>query len=269
MTAPPAPAALPERLPGRIPTVAVVALFAVFVVIGAGRAANHFAGYPLHRVVFVGDKPRELPLGLPLSVAVGLARLALIVIFFVWIYGAARNCRLLGTPDSDYEPGWAVAAFLIPLYNLVGPYLVMQEIWRASKPRRPHEAPEAWRQRKASVAVALWWTFCLLSLLPIFLETQLVENARDPQLAASARLADAAIVLMSNGWSMLAAAFGAVAVVLIRRRQLRRFRQIGGEAAPAEWPWETLPPAPAPAPEAPRPDTTTGGDFTSRQEGGR
>jgi hypothetical protein len=107
--------------------------------------------------------------------------------------------------------------------------------------------------------------FCLLSLLPIFFETQLVENAHDPQLAAAARLTDAAIVLMSNGWSMLAAAFGAVAVVLIRRRQLRRFRQIGGEAAPAEWPWETLPPAP----EAPQPDTTTGGDFTSLGEGGR
>src|SRR5262249_48045469 len=153
-----------------------------------------------------------------------------------------------------------------PLYNLAGPYLVMQEIWRASKPRRPHEAPDAWRQRKASVAVTLWWTFCLLSLLPIFLETQLVENARDPRLASAARLAGAALVLISNGWSMLAAAFGAVAVVLIRRRQLRRFRQIGGEAAPAEWPWETLPRAPAP--EATGPDTTTGGDFTSHQEGG-
>jgi hypothetical protein len=260
---------LPNRLPGRAAAVVVVALFGAFVLIDVGRVANHFAGYPLHRFVFVGDKPHELPLGLTLSVAVGLARLALIVAFLVWIHVAARNCRLLGTPDPDYEPGWAVAAFLIPFYNLVGPYLVMQEIWRASKPRRPRAAPEAWRERNASVVITVWWAFCLLSLLPIFLETQLVENARDPQLSASARWTDNAIVLLSNGWSMLAAAFGALAVVLIRRRQLRRFRQIGGEAAPAEWPWEAAPPPEAPAQEAPRPDTTTGGDFTTPGEGGR
>lgn len=83
MTAPPTTAALPHRLPGRIPTLVVVALFGVFVLIGAGRIVNHFTGYPLRHVVFVGDKPHELPLGVPLSVAVGVARLALVVAFLV------------------------------------------------------------------------------------------------------------------------------------------------------------------------------------------
>lgn len=170
---------------------------------------------------------------------------------------------LLAGTETDYEPDWAVFAFLVPVYNLFGPYLVMQEIWRASAPRRPREGPEEWRQGKASVAVTLWWVFCLLSLLPILLETQLVENALDPNLPAAARLVDALIVLLSNGCSMLAAACGAASVHLIRRRQLLRFGQVRGEAARVErLRREAARPEPA-GQDAPRSDTTTGGDFPS------
>src|SRR5207237_9550800 len=123
------------------------------------------------------------------------------------------------------------------------PYLVMQEIWRASVPRAPRALAADWREGKASVAVSLWWAFCLLALLPWPLETHLVENARDPNLAAATRWTDTVIVLWSNTASLLAAVFGALSVLTIRRRQVLRFEQLRQEAA--------------------RLDTTFGGDITS------
>jgi hypothetical protein len=238
----PAPAARPDDLPGRGTTRSVVALLLLFVLIGAGHVVNHFAGYPLRQTVIVGDHPRELPLALPLFLALVAVRLALIVAFLFWVYGAAANRVLLGAAGTDYSPAWAAASFLIPVYNLFGPYLVMQEIWKASAPRGPGEGPNDWPEGKASPTISLWWACCLLAVLPGLLPTQPVENAHDTNLTTGARLGDAAVVLFANAASLLAAGFGAAAVLQIRRRQEERFAKVRQEAA--------------------RSDTTFGGDLS-------
>lgn len=61
----------------------------------------------------------------------------------VWSFRATKNARLLGL-RTQFSPGWAVGGWLIPLANLVMPYLVARDLFPEGHPAR----------RDA----ATWWT---------------------------------------------------------------------------------------------------------------
>jgi hypothetical protein len=69
---------------------------------------------------------------------VRLARLAAYVVtgiaFLIWSFRGHRNLRSLDARYLEYSSGWAVWAWLLPVYSLVGPYLLMAEVWRESNP---------------------------------------------------------------------------------------------------------------------------------------
>ena len=76
-----------------------------------------------------------------------LIRLSLVVVvllttvsFLAWIYRAHKNLKALGAMDLKYSPGWAIGGFFVPLLNMVRPYQVVTEIWKA-------RASEAHRSR--------------------------------------------------------------------------------------------------------------------------
>jgi chaperone required for assembly of F1-ATPase len=80
---------------------------------------------------------------------VSLLTLAAII---VWMYRAARNVQLLGRQTMQWSPGWAIGAWFIPVANAVLPFLVVDEVYRASEPD-----PNAdWRQSKRNWAVWGW-----------------------------------------------------------------------------------------------------------------
>ncbi len=75
------------------------------------------------------------------------------VLFLVWIYRVNRNARSLGANGMKYSPAWSVLWFFIPAANLVMPYLVIREIWKASNAR----AADEWRMRPVSPVLTIWW----------------------------------------------------------------------------------------------------------------
>src|SRR5579885_27683 len=82
---------------------------------------------------------------------VGVSLPALIV-FLAWVYRASRNARALGAEGMKYTPGWSVGWFFVPFANLVLPYLVMREIWQASRAEPGLE----WRQSPISPVLGVW-----------------------------------------------------------------------------------------------------------------
>jgi hypothetical protein len=87
----------------------------------------------------------------------GLALLATIPVFAVWIVRAHRNLPALGAERLDVRPGWAVGWFFIPIANLWKPYTSMRTLWKAS-----HSGPR-WEYEDMPWWVTAWWLGWILS----------------------------------------------------------------------------------------------------------
>jgi hypothetical protein len=79
------------------------------------------------------------------------------IAFLVWVYRANRNARALGAEGMTYSPGWSMGWFFVPLANLVMPYRVLRELWKASTPG----AGAYWRHAPVSSILGVWWAACL------------------------------------------------------------------------------------------------------------
>ncbi len=77
------------------------------------------------------------------------------ILFLTWMRRAYNNLPAFGMRDPAYSPGWAVWGFLIPFLNIIRPYQVMKELWRASDPDvRPGPG---WVTARVSPLVGWWW----------------------------------------------------------------------------------------------------------------
>lgn len=91
------------------------------------------------------------------------------IVFLFWLHRAYANLKALGG-EPRYSPVWAVAAFVVPVVNLFMPFLILQEVWRASDP----ETVDA-KGAKAlnivvedsskSLLVVVWWGLWLLAVI--------------------------------------------------------------------------------------------------------
>lgn len=80
--------------------------------------------------------------------------------FVIWTYAARSNLRSLGARRLEYTTAWAVTGWWIPILNLIRPYQVIREIWKASDPGTTD--PVAWKQVPSPRLLRLWWIFVLL-----------------------------------------------------------------------------------------------------------
>jgi len=100
---------------------------------------------------------------LPMLVGVStFGFLVAMVMFVVWFYRARVNAEGRGWPQRR-SPGWAIAAWVVPVVNFWFPFQIMADIWRAGLPEPP-------RANRAMLP-GIWWAcllafFCLLSYGP-------------------------------------------------------------------------------------------------------
>ena len=77
------------------------------------------------------------------------------IFFLVWIHRAHHNLPALGATGLKYSPGWAVGGFFVPFLNLVRPFQVMTEIWKASDPAI--SVGSSWQDGPSSPIIGQWW----------------------------------------------------------------------------------------------------------------
>jgi len=75
--------------------------------------------------------------------------------FVLWTYAARSNLRALGARRLDYTTAWSVAGWWVPGLNVVRPYQVLREIWKASDPTTTDRF--AWKQARTPALLILWW----------------------------------------------------------------------------------------------------------------
>jgi hypothetical protein len=202
----------------------------------------------------LGIRPQDLP-GLILGLTLVLLCLAVVtgVAFCVWLYQAYRNLRWWVKSELPFGPALAVLSFFIPFVNLVLPLLVLQVLWKASKPNLPADDPQGWRRARTSDLVTCWWLFWLLAgfLAALPLIERELRAAILPAHLVEALAAGAAILMVRS----------------VRARQEVRFRRwleerAGVTSDPTELVNEPVLPLlpgtePTP-PAAPHPETAPG-----------
>lgn len=112
----------------------------------------------------------------PSGFAQALTKLALVVLFCIWIPRANRNARALGATGLRFTPAWSVGWFFVPVMNLYKPYEAMREIWLASL---PDDA------RKRAPLLGWWWALCLVSGAASLLAFELMMAGPDQWLLAA------------------------------------------------------------------------------------
>jgi hypothetical protein len=80
--------------------------------------------------------------------------LAMVIVFFRWVYRSMANVRGLGAVGVE-TPARAVGGFFIPFANAIFPYISMSQIWRGSE-----NAP-SWANGRTSALVGIWWALWL------------------------------------------------------------------------------------------------------------
>jgi hypothetical protein len=76
------------------------------------------------------------------------------LVFILWVHSARVALDRAGVQGLRYSTRWAWLGFVVPFVNIVRPYQVVTEIWRASGP-----APVS----SSSPLIQVWWGIALLS----------------------------------------------------------------------------------------------------------
>jgi SNF family Na+-dependent transporter len=150
-------------------TKVIVGLFIVVGVLSFVSIVNNFIGVDLLKDIMAGRYVDEADLNLydSLTMSIGSAQLVLLIvfliIFLVWVYRTHKNLYHLNADELRFTPGWSVGWFFIPIANLVMPYRVMAETWRASDPHNATGDKLAWKNSKVSAIVGWWWALTIIS----------------------------------------------------------------------------------------------------------
>ena len=96
------------------------------------------------------------------------------VFFLVWIYRAHKNLKALGATDLNYSPGWAIGGFFVPILNIVRPYQVITEIWKASAYKARRSRGASWLYEPLPIFITAWWGLWLFSGFLDFLSATMI-----------------------------------------------------------------------------------------------
>jgi hypothetical protein len=241
---------LPIGTRGNVVIVALVVtmvagvLAAVFEVLHYGILADLNRGEDLSFETVDGSDTRVLAM----DVLKSLCQLGAGIATCAWLFRAYGNLRRLGVWQLRYDPAWAVGAWFIPLFNLVRPKQIVNDVWRGSVPEPGPKRLED-HPRVAPVVHVWWAAWVLVSVVTV---ADLVVYEWSYTLPAQM---DATIVsIAADAVFVAAAAIMIVAVRKVTKRQTKAIERALAAGPPVPPP----PPAPygwgmppSPAPEAP------------------
>lgn len=140
------------------------------------------------------------------------------ILFLTWMRRAYNNLPAFGMEEPKYSPGWAMWGFLVPFLNLIRPYQVMKELWRASDPDvRPGPG---WVNVRVSPLVGWWWgTYLLMN----FVASLAVRIALEGGTEAGDILVVTQLDVASSALTIPAAVFaaGVVREIMVKQAQKR------------------------------------------------
>ena len=139
--------------------------------------------------------------------------------FLIWTYRVYSNLKPLGAGSLRYSAGWAVGAFFVPILNIMRPYQIFDEIWKASDPDAKDGL--SWRSLSTSPYVYQWWAAFILTTI---VQRLLSKWAAGETIDALVKQTWAAIAI--NGFEVLAAILALRLMDNIDFRQRMKFENM-------------------------------------------
>ena len=151
-----------------------------------------------------------------------LVLVATAVCFLIWFHRAHKNLPALGAGNLEHSPGWAVGGFFIPFLNIVRPYQVMREVWKASDPEVELSVPHSWQYAATSPLIGFWWVTWLISnfLGQLVLRLSGENNSIDDLVMLTYA------TIASDAVGIIAGVFAIILVRSIDERQERKFQRL-------------------------------------------
>jgi hypothetical protein len=136
------------------------------------------------------------------------------VFFLVWVYRAYKNLKALGATDLNYSPGWAIGGFFVPILNIVRPYQVISEIWKASAYKARRSRGASWLYEPTPIFITAWWGLWLFSGFFDLLSATLIFGLEQGNVVSAARYR-----ILSYIANIACAALAGAVVLKITRKQ--------------------------------------------------
>lgn len=225
----------------------VLWLLALVSLVGLGLIAARFAANESGEALGIArdDLARwgdAVMIGLGIGgVAVGLALVS-------FVYRASTNLAALAAHDARYAPGTALWCWIVPFLNLVLPYAVLEDVWRASGA----DGPPLTRyriQERPPLVVYLWWPFVLLGSMLLVVAGMAMPSS------PAIELTTWRVVFLLSAVGAFTLAFGCLALAFVVGEIAQRQKQRADRLGPPAWlarhgrdpaPEREAPAAPAP-----------------------
>jgi hypothetical protein len=146
------------------------------------------------------------------------------ILFLVWFYRAYRNLLRLGMPDPRFSLGWAVGGWFIPIFNLIRPKSIANDVWKGSAAAAAGDLG-GWRSAPIAKLVHWWWGVWIAAVLISFgaIRFHAAVTTEDLLAATTSSLSDERTRLYISQGSVLlsavAAVLGALFVIRVSRMQ--------------------------------------------------
>ncbi len=113
-----------------------------------------------HAVDLLSFLPESYNNSIPFVLYRGALGLAIVnfILLMTWLVKATRFIAPKATPALTFTPAWAVVWWFIPIANFITPFMVMLELYNASRTQT------AWSHRHWPVLAVLWWGATLAGL---------------------------------------------------------------------------------------------------------
>jgi hypothetical protein len=98
-------------------------------------------------------------------------------VFIAWFFQAYKNLRRLGVHNMRYGTGWAIGAWFIPIFGMIRPKQITNDVWRGSE--RGVDVSTQWRQVAVPSFVHWWWGLFLLHNVLVEKARSMLSSGRD------------------------------------------------------------------------------------------
>jgi Domain of unknown function (DUF4328) len=179
-------------------------------------------------------------------------------VFIAWFFRAYKNLRRLGVQNMRYGDGWAIGAWFIPIFSLIRPKQMANDIWRGSE--RGVDVWMQWRQVAVPSLVHWWWGLFLFQGLLTEVGRRMIESGYNNLFSFGSfdrgisQIENGTTVDVLGGLCTIAAAVLAIMVVSQVSKRLDEIRNDALAASPGvsfAAPAGSMPPPPPPAPAQP------------------
>jgi hypothetical protein len=205
---------VPERRLSGL-TLATAALIAVVVVLDIVSTWTTWNAYALVKDYVSGTGTTTTDLAEADDTIATVARYFLLalaaagVLFIIWLWQARANAEQLCPAPHRRARGWVIGSWICPVVNLWFPYMIVDDVYRASRPTNHPDLMDL-RSVQGSGILSLWWTFWLSGAILDRIAVSIWDNAANVDALQTAAITETIGSLVTVG--------AATTVVLIIRQ---------------------------------------------------